>query len=136
MVSPSLRRGGRGCNASRTTERDVAAISTITKLKPEMPIHANSGENGLSDWESATLPHAKPPYGHTLAQASRAVQSPATATGSRIQRPNRVGNARGTHRYANAIADAPSPKNNDSRNDSAVIGSGPRKSDAHSICVR
>src|SRR5436305_976683 len=60
-----------------------ATTKTIRKLTPETPNHANSGDSGLADCENATRPHENPPYGHTLATASRRVQRPATTTGTK-----------------------------------------------------
>jgi len=71
---------------------------TIRKLTPDTPNQANSGDSGLSDCENATRPHENPPYGQTLATASRSVQSPATTTGTKSSRLHAVGNARGTQR--------------------------------------
>src|SRR3954447_5177723 len=75
-----------------------ATTKTIRKLTPETPNHANSGDSGLADCEKATRPHENPPYGQTLATASRRVQSPATTTGTNSRRLHTVGNARGTQR--------------------------------------
>src|SRR5690349_16287649 len=87
-----------GRPVSRTDSMATATSSTIAKLTPETPIQLNKGAKGLSDCESATRPHANPPYGHTLAHASRAVHRPATTTGSRPRRPATPGNATGSHR--------------------------------------
>jgi hypothetical protein len=73
-----------------------------------MPIHAAQCASGPSDCEIASLPHAKPPHGHTFEMPSRAVHSPAIATGVSSRRPATPGKATGIHRQASAIGIAPS----------------------------
>ena len=125
--------------AVATTPRSVPAIlvsSThcssnalsvaMTKLRPEAPIQATSGANGLSDWEKARRPQEKPPYGQTAAIASRSVQRPPRTTGSIPSRPPTPGHIFGTNRQARAMSTAPSAKKIDCSPASASHGIGPR----------
>ena len=104
-----------------------------------MPSQANSGAIGLSDCDSATRPQAKPPYGQTLADASRAIQSPATTSGQ--QTSSRASGAGPDARHP-AVGErdqrrAPSAHAERHRaSTSADHGTGPRKSAAHSMCGR
>ena len=91
-----------------------------------MPSHATSGAKGLCDWDSATRPQEKPPYGQVPVTYSRSTQRPATITGTSPSRPSRDGHARGTQRYASAIRMPPTPQNSASNVESATHGTGPR----------
>src|SRR5690606_25471766 len=94
---------------SRTVATATATRNTITNPTPDTPSQANSGEIGLADCDSEILPQAKPPYGHTLEIASRAVQRPAMTTGTASIRPSGPRTARGSTRVAIEMSMVPSP---------------------------
>ena len=125
MPASSARESVRTSSAPGNSTRR-ATSQTMAKLRPEIPSQATSGASGLTDCDSATRPHEKPPYGQVPVTNSRSTHNPPTITGSSPSRPSVVGNARGTQRYARVIRMPPTPQNSDSRVASAIQGTGPR----------